>query len=333
MPQVPPPHAQPAMPVRIPASTTVPSNSTRKQAPRAPDDIRVDPSQLPPDRLAALNHELEEIDRKYEQGLAEIPTDWSESQKESKRQSLKNANASRKSQIRKSYGVSLRLRERDRKARDSIRMSMNAGSSSPPNASPTPSSNYRPRFDTPKTTSNSSPLAATPVVSGFSPVNAPRAAPPINSRIIGHTFHAYQQPRSSNTSGSSTPSSNLPSKRRHEGVEHERRLGGDQGVYTGSMPRSSALASVGSLHAASGPPTPDTENDRASMSKPSTPSRETMADKDTEQPGEKDRDVRSENDVKRPEDAKEMTNGKPKTKREVVDLSDSGSDVESIPAA
>jgi hypothetical protein len=69
------------------------------------------------------------------------------------------------------------------------------------------------------------------------------------------------------------------------------------------------------------------------MSKAGTPSRDTGTDKDGERQGEKSKDVGPENHVKHPEDAKEMTNGDPKTKREVIDLSDSGSDAESIPAA
>ncbi|KAE9376606.1 hypothetical protein N431DRAFT_435878 [Stipitochalara longipes BDJ] len=137
-------------PLHTPAST--PSMSTpgpRKQAP--PSDVRQSPSELSAERLAALNRELQDADDRYEQQIAEIPPTYTEAERTARLVSLKNANASRKSQIRKAHGVSLRLREKDKlarkvagvsppgKAASEHRSSMTSMTSTPPSAAPTSS--------------------------------------------------------------------------------------------------------------------------------------------------------------------------------------------------
>lgn len=162
------------------STMSTPQQTTRKQAPRAPDDVRVDPSQLPPEKLAALNRELADVDLKYESGIAEIPADWSEAAKESKRMALKNANSSRKSQIRKSYGVTLRMRERDKAARNSLVKGVKNTSSplASATASPVPTTAGLPHSRGDRPLNNQSPLVNHTIVSGFSPVNAARVVPP-----------------------------------------------------------------------------------------------------------------------------------------------------------
>jgi len=179
-----------------PSATTTPT--TRKQQSRAPNDVRIDPSQLPPERLAQLNRDLQDVDDRYEEGLANIPDDLAEPEKEAKRIGLKNANSSRKSQIRKAYGVTLRMREKDKQYKAAL---MRAGNDSSPggsaNASPAPAGAHssRPAFDAVRNSTETR-VAATAPTSGFSPVNAPvtRTLPPTNM-INGYgPYNSVQAP-------------------------------------------------------------------------------------------------------------------------------------------
>jgi len=92
-------------------SMTIPSIETP-----LPAGVRVSPNLISDTQRQKLNNELQAADEKYAQSLAEIPAGWSQAQKEARMISLKNSVSARKSQIRKQYGVSLRLRNRDKDA-------------------------------------------------------------------------------------------------------------------------------------------------------------------------------------------------------------------------
>ncbi|KAF7931216.1 hypothetical protein BELL_0050g00010 [Botrytis elliptica] len=80
-------------------------------------EARHSPSELPPDKRAALEDALQKIEEKYLEDQSKIPEDWTAEKREARLTSLKNGNASRKSQIRKQFGVTLRMRDRDKEAK------------------------------------------------------------------------------------------------------------------------------------------------------------------------------------------------------------------------
>lgn len=80
-------------------------------------EARHSPSELPPDKRAALEDALQKIEEKYLEDQSKIPEDWTAERREARLISLKNGNASRKSQIRKQFGVTLRMRDRDKEAK------------------------------------------------------------------------------------------------------------------------------------------------------------------------------------------------------------------------
>jgi hypothetical protein len=127
---------------------------------------RMSPSDLPPEKLAAMNEELEEEDRKYKQKLEDI-SKVPEAERAAKLTGYKNANATRKSQIRKAYGVSLRLREKDK-------MAKKAAQSSSPGSAHLEEFRAAPPSKDPSS-SQPSEEGSTLHVSGFSPINAPSA--------------------------------------------------------------------------------------------------------------------------------------------------------------
>jgi len=136
---------------------TTPSSSRREPA----SDIRQSPSELPPEKLAALNQELADEDARHARAVAQAAT-LDPIERANKLVSLKNGTASKKSQIRKKYGVSLRLRDKDKAAR------LAATTTTPP---PTQrmNSNY---ISSPLPTRVVSAAAASPPTTGFSPINA-----------------------------------------------------------------------------------------------------------------------------------------------------------------
>ncbi|RDW89036.1 hypothetical protein BP6252_01068 [Coleophoma cylindrospora] len=93
------------------------SGGPRRQAYADSPETRIAPDALPPAKLAELNKKLADIDYKYETDCATVRNDpnMSEVTKQQKLTSLKNGCASRKSQTRKSFGVTLRLRDKDKK--------------------------------------------------------------------------------------------------------------------------------------------------------------------------------------------------------------------------
>jgi hypothetical protein len=171
--QIPPSQPSAAQPPpSIPRPPFIPPASTPRGPSKLPDDVRQSPSELPPEKRAAMDKEIQDADDKYEQQIAAIPKDYTEEQRQARMISLKNGVASKKSQIRKSYGVTLRMRERDKQARKS------AGMSTPPTnprleeyrAQPPP----RPNSAGPV---NGTPTS-TPPVSGFSPINGTNSNAP-----------------------------------------------------------------------------------------------------------------------------------------------------------
>jgi hypothetical protein len=139
---------------RPPFST--PTSSRREP----PSDIRQSPSELPPEKLAALNQELADEDARHARAVAQAAT-LDPTERANKLVSLKNGTASKKSQIRKKYGVSLRLRDKDKQAR------LAATTATPPPPTQRMNSNY---ISSPLPTRVSS--AAVPPTTGFSPINA-----------------------------------------------------------------------------------------------------------------------------------------------------------------
>ncbi|QSZ28896.1 hypothetical protein DSL72_003402 [Monilinia vaccinii-corymbosi] len=81
------------------------------------DGARQSPSELTPAKRAALEAALQRIEDKYIADQAAIPADWPADKREARLVSLKNGNASRKSQIRKAFGVTLRMRDKDKEAK------------------------------------------------------------------------------------------------------------------------------------------------------------------------------------------------------------------------
>ncbi|EHL01325.1 hypothetical protein M7I_2658 [Glarea lozoyensis 74030] len=92
-------------------SSTPPSSGSRKQ--RSDRDVRHPPEDLPPEKLAAMNREIDEEDARH-RALQEEILKLPQEEQEQRLQSAKNGNASKKSTIRKRYGVTLRLREKDK---------------------------------------------------------------------------------------------------------------------------------------------------------------------------------------------------------------------------
>lgn len=116
-------------PPRTTAFSNIPRPPLHTPAPRAKhieaiiatspwdDEARHSPSELPPDKRAALEAALQRVEEKYIEDQASIPKDWPAEKKEARLISLKNGNASRKSQIRKQFGVTLRMRDKDKEAK------------------------------------------------------------------------------------------------------------------------------------------------------------------------------------------------------------------------
>jgi hypothetical protein len=153
-----------------------------------PSDVRQPPSELSPERLAALNQELQDEDAKYHR-LRDHAQTLPPGERESRLISLKNGNASKKSQIRKKFGVSLRLREKDKAARRAV-----VAATPPPN--PRLNSSSYMASPLPTRTSSAGPVAPT---TGFSPINTARRnnASPANGHPYGappSSFPAPQRP-------------------------------------------------------------------------------------------------------------------------------------------
>jgi hypothetical protein len=213
----------PRPPLHAPAVSAPPvstPNAAAIRKPEPPPDVRTAPSDLPPAKRQEMERRIEEVDRKFAEDSANIPADWPEEQRAARLQSLKNGNASKKSQIRKSYGVTLRMREKDKayakqvaalsspassqQGTPSARPRMEGYKSSPLNATSTPGpAHSRPAF--------SPTNILLPITTGFSPVNAPppTAPSPANGYVTPHApspLSSYEnRPPPSNTMAKARP--------------------------------------------------------------------------------------------------------------------------------
>jgi hypothetical protein len=176
-------------PARAPGPVSTPASGSESSvaAIKAVDpSARVSPSQLSAVKQAELNHKLDAENLRYQNALAAINPQLPEEDQQKRRISLKNAHASKKSQIRASFGVTLRMREKDKVAMRT------AGSGA----------------------SHSSPLVHTST-KGFSPINrlspnnsAPptiQRAPilpqrPLHSQPLPPLTHSHPQPQNHNPS-------------------------------------------------------------------------------------------------------------------------------------
>jgi hypothetical protein len=162
----------PRPPHHTPSSSQNHSSRTNSTPPTATQTtptfrVRLSPSELSPQGLAQLNKALANEEVRYLELCAAVDPKLGPREREARLQSLKNAHATRKSQIRKSYNVTLRMGEKDKAARNAAV------------ATPTVRSNLE-EYRAPAvsdglpigraTVFRSSPQAPTP---SFSPINVP----------------------------------------------------------------------------------------------------------------------------------------------------------------
>ncbi|KAH7412593.1 hypothetical protein BKA64DRAFT_332667 [Cadophora sp. MPI-SDFR-AT-0126] len=96
--------------------------------PKKPEPIRHSPSELTPEKRAALEQAIQDAENETAEKIAAIPSEWTAEERQRRITSLNNANATKKSQIRRAHGVSLRMREKDRQARVAAGISPSASS-------------------------------------------------------------------------------------------------------------------------------------------------------------------------------------------------------------
>jgi hypothetical protein len=153
---------------------------------------RMSPSELSPLRLAQLNQALAEQEAKYQAQCAAVDPNLGAQKRAARLQSLKNGHATKKSQIRKSFNVSLRMGEKEKAARN-VAMATPGARPIFEEYSATPTSRGPPYMDE-AVPVRSSPLTA--ALSHFSPINAPR--PNEYSRqekqSMPHGAHAFSSP-------------------------------------------------------------------------------------------------------------------------------------------
>ncbi|KAG4435423.1 hypothetical protein IFR05_009097 [Cadophora sp. M221] len=209
-----PPHPQ--IPIQVPSSQPALNRSIAQPplppvaisrpllgTPRGPGrpkkvEIRHSPSELTPEKRASLEKAIDDAETEHRDKIAAIPADWSAEERQRRTTSLNNAHATKKSQIRRAHGVSLRMREKDKQARVAAGISPAASS----------------RIQEFRASSQSSP-AGSPPSSSFSPINNTAARPsPVNG------YHgppqpptAYRQPTANTASRVFNPLSSQPSGR------------------------------------------------------------------------------------------------------------------------
>lgn len=224
LPPRPPMHSASSSELRVPAikmNAAISRNSIGTEAQKPPmhtpkmkqpesTEYRQSPSDLPPEKLAAMNQDLEDEDERYKKKLAEIPNDLTEAERTKRVEGLKNANSTRKSQIRKSYGVSLRLREKDKKAKQA----MNSGTDTPPPKGRL--EEFRAPAPPKGPVSSQRNGNSTPNVPSFSPVNAPSSGPSsTNGLAFSATQSQYRPPPSNAAQRVFNPGSNHPDTLTH----------------------------------------------------------------------------------------------------------------------
>lgn len=226
LPPRPPMNSTPSSQAQVPAikmNTTIPPNSataaaaaerppmhTPKMKQAESTEYRQSPSDLPPEKLAAMNRDIEDEDERFKKKLAGIPSDLTEAERAKRVESFKNANATRKSQIRKSYGVSLRLREKDKKAKEA----MKSGTDTPPPKGRL--DEFRAPASSKGPVSSQSNGTDTSNAHGFSPINKPGSGPsPTNGLTFSAAQSQYRPPPSNAAQRVFNPNSNHPNMLTH----------------------------------------------------------------------------------------------------------------------
>lgn len=171
-------------------------------------EARLSPSQLSAVKKTEMDRQIEAENRKYQNALAAIDPQLPPADQEKRRISLRNGNATKKSQIRKSFGVTLRMRDRDKIASRAVAM---ASSPAPEATSASGSSRSSPHI----------PSHVSAPSSGFLPINAPvlrnnptppnadgfgRPTPPLPMRT--QSGHTDENPSSPQRNVSGIPHSN-----------------------------------------------------------------------------------------------------------------------------
>ncbi|PQE12358.1 c2h2 and c2hc zinc finger protein [Rutstroemia sp. NJR-2017a BVV2] len=175
-------HHEPLPPVQTYAQPPLHTPKVPKQVSSAASgspldgNFRQSPSELDPAKLAALNAALEEVEERYQTALSTIPAEFTPEEREKRMISLKNGNASRKSQIRKSFGVTLRMREKDKEANKRFKDSIGS-----PLANSTTTSNRFEEFRAPPSSSASANHPRPPPPARLEPERPPHSFPPINA--------------------------------------------------------------------------------------------------------------------------------------------------------
>lgn len=105
----------PRPPLQTPVASQTPLNGVQRST---GSQHRLSPSELDPHALAELNKALADQELTYQRRCAAIDPSLGPAERAAKLQTLKNGHASRKSQIRKSFNVTLRLGEKDKAARN-----------------------------------------------------------------------------------------------------------------------------------------------------------------------------------------------------------------------
>ncbi|KAG4420556.1 hypothetical protein IFR04_006263 [Cadophora malorum] len=116
----------PQAPVQIPRPPLATPRGPGR--PKKPEPIRHSPSELTPEKRAALEKAIQDAEDETAEKIAAIPKEWTDEERQRRITSINNANATKKSQIRRAHGVSLRMREKDKQARMAAGISPSASS-------------------------------------------------------------------------------------------------------------------------------------------------------------------------------------------------------------
>lgn len=131
------------------------------------------PEELAPEKRAAMDQEIIDEDLRFQKKVNDLKlaSDLSDAEKLVRETGYKNANATRKSQIRRSYGVSLRRRDQQKNRLSDFES--------------TPASGRLDEFRAPSS-SVSKPNPKAPQANGFSPVNTSGTSMP----VTGYPYNA-----------------------------------------------------------------------------------------------------------------------------------------------
>ncbi|KAL2076198.1 hypothetical protein VTL71DRAFT_1141 [Oculimacula yallundae] len=186
---------QPPIPINRPASFTPRGPGRPKKV-----QIRHSPSELPPEKRAAMEQAIIDAETDTAEKIAALSPSLSAEDRQRRITSLQNAIATKKSQIRKAHGVSLRMREKDKLARAAAGIISSAGA------------NRIREYDA----SSSQSPAGSPPAPSFSPINnnTSRPNPPPSNEYTGPSAQGpYRNPQyntmSSQPNGRESPLSHV----------------------------------------------------------------------------------------------------------------------------